>query len=71
MGAAVLIEGEILQELFRHKTALIHAITTAAASGTWEPVMPPFDDLLGTITRLEAAVAIATKGQGSSDENSA
>ncbi len=67
----VRIEEEVLQELFRNKAALIQAITAAAASGTWEPVMPAFDDLLGTITRLEAALDVAGKEQGTSGEGQA
>ncbi len=70
MGA-VPIEEELLQELFRHKAALIQAITVAVASGTWETVMPAFDDLLGAVTRLEAAWTVAAKGQAISGENRA
>ncbi len=69
--AVVRIEEEMLQELFRHKAALIQAITAAVASGTWESVMPAFDDLLGTITRIETAVAATAQGRAASDENRA
>ncbi len=62
MGA-IPIEEEILQELLLRKAALIQAITTAMTSGTWESVMPAFDDLLGTIARIEGALAAAGKGR--------
>jgi hypothetical protein len=61
MGA-IPIEEEILQELLLRKAALIQAITTAMTSGTWESVMPAFDDLLGTIARIERAFAATGKG---------
>jgi hypothetical protein len=70
MGA-IPIEEEMLQELLLRKATLVQAITTAMASGTWEPVMPAFDDLLGTITRIEGALAAAAKARGIPSEQRA
>ncbi len=63
MGA-IPIQEEILQELLLRKAALVQAITTAMSSGTWEAVLPAFDDLLGTITRIEGVLAAAASGKG-------
>ncbi len=69
--SAVSIEEEILQELLLRKATLVQAITTAMASGMWEPVMPAFDDLLGTIGRIEEALAAAAKVRGTPSEERA
>ncbi len=69
--SVIAIEEEILQELLLRKATLVQAITTAMASGTWEPVMPAFDDLLGTIGRIEGALAAAAKARGTSSEERA
>ncbi len=69
--SAIAIEEELLQELLLRKSTLVQAITSAMASGTWEPVMPAFDDLLGTIGRIEGALAAAAKARGTQGEERA
>ncbi len=52
----VQVDVGILQELLVRRDELIRAITTGMASGEWDQVMAPFDELLVAIKRLEGSL---------------
>ncbi len=52
----VQVDVGILQDLLVRRDELIRAITTGMASGEWDQVMAPFDELLVAIKRLEGSL---------------
>ncbi len=49
----VQVDVTVLQDLLLRRDELVRAITTGMASGEWDQVMGPFDELLVAIKRLE------------------
>ncbi len=54
--AMVQVDLAILQDVLARRDELVRAITTGMASGEWDQVMAPFDELLVAIKRLEGSL---------------
>ncbi len=55
------VDVTILQDLLARRDELVRAITAGMASGEWDQVMAPFDELLTAIQRIEESLQAAQR----------
>ncbi len=55
------VDVTIVQDLLARRDELVRAITAGMASGEWDQVMAPFDELLTAIQRIEESLQAAQR----------
>ncbi len=55
------VDVTILQDLLARRDELVRSITAGMASGEWDQVMAPFDELLTAIQRIEESLQAAQR----------